>query len=281
MPKYLKTNSKYSPPPKDIVHFLAKFTNWYFDPQYFGLENLSKDKPALYVSNHTLLGITDGPLYTAKLYEDLDIFLRVLVDNLHLGLPLWRSIMTDLGAVTGSREHVLDLMHNKQHILVFPGGANEVCKVKGEEYKLVWKERYGFVKLAIENSYPIIPISSLGGDELYDILVDKEEVKDSKLGEWLKEKGILDKYFKGGENIPPLVKGIGPTLFPKPKKLYYKFGKAIETKHLKKDSKEENLKEMRDQVEAAIYDGISELKAIRSKEEVKEENPIRKFLSGL
>ncbi|MCB0510541.1 MAG: hypothetical protein KDC82_07230, partial [Bacteroidetes bacterium] len=66
-----------------------------------------------------------------------------------------------------------------------------------------------------------------------------------------------------------------------PKKLYYKFGKAIETKHLKKDSKEENLKEMRDQVEAAIYDGISELKAIRSKEEVKEENPIRKFLSGL
>jgi 1-acyl-sn-glycerol-3-phosphate acyltransferase len=282
MAKYLKTEKKFTPPPKDRIKFLAKFANWYFQPSFHGLENLSKKQPALYISNHTLLGITDGPLYIPKLYEDLDIYMRVMVDNMHTSLPLWRSIMTDLGAVTGSREHATDLMHQKQHILVFPGGANEICKVKGGEYKLDWKERYGFVKLAIENEYPIIPIAALGGDELYDILLDKEEIKESKVGSWLEEQGILSKYFKNGEIIPPLVKGIGPTLIPKPKKIYYQFCEPIFTADLKKNASEENLKKLRALSEKAIYDGIAKLKKLRTEDELKDdEHPFRKFLNNL
>ena len=277
MAKYLKTNNKYAPPPKEIINFLAKFANWYFEPEYLGLENLSADKASFYISNHTLLGLTDGPLYIPKLYDDLDIYLRVMVDNMHQSFPLWRSILTDLGA-----EHATQLMKQNQHILVFPGGANEVFKKKGEEYQLVWKERFGFVKLAIENEYPIIPIASLGGDELFDILIDKEDIIDSKIGSWLKDNGILDKYFKGGENIPPIVKGIGPTLVPKPKKLYYKFCKPIPTKDLNKDSSEANLLAIRDKVENAIYEGIEELRLLRVEKETEQrENPIRKFFNGL
>jgi 1-acyl-sn-glycerol-3-phosphate acyltransferase len=221
-------------------------------------------------------------LYISKVYEDKNIYLRVLVDNMHKSIPLWRSIMTDLGAVTGSREHATELMENKQHILVFPGGANEVCKTKDMTYKLDWKERYGFVKMAIDNEYPISPIASLGGDELFDILADKDDLKDSKFGGWLKDKGILDKYFKGGDIIPPFVKGIGPTLFPKPKRIYYKFCEPIPTKQLKKNSSQKNLKAIRKLVEASIYDGLDELRELRSKEATKtEENPIRKFLNEL
>jgi 1-acyl-sn-glycerol-3-phosphate acyltransferase len=282
MSDYLESNKKFAPPPKDIITFITKFASWYFDPQFVGLENVSAKNPALYVSNHTLLGITDGPLYIPKLYNDKNIYMRVMVDNLHKSVPLWRSILTDLGAVTGSREHATELMEHNQHILVFPGGANEVCKTKDTAYKLDWKERYGFVKMAIENEYPISPIASLGGDELFDIIADKDDLKDSKLGGWLKDNGILDKYFKGGENIPPFVKGIGLTLIPKPKILYYKFCKAIPTKQLKKNSSEKNLKAIRKLVEASIYEGLDELRELRSKEAAKtDENPIRKFLNEL
>ena len=282
MSDYLESKDDFAPPPKEIIKFLAKFATWYFDPQFVGLDNLSNKHPALYVSNHTLLGITDGPLYIPKMYEDKNIYMRVMVDNMHKSLPLWRSILTDLGAVTGRREHATSLMKTKQHILVFPGGANEVCKTKDTAYKLDWKERYGFVKMAIDNEYPILPIASLGGDELFEILADKEDLKDSKLGSWLKEKGILDKYFKGGENIPPLVKGIGPTLIPKPRKIYYKFCKPIPTKQLKKDSNEKNLKAIRKLVETAIYEGLDELREKRSKDLAKQdENPIRKFFNEL
>lgn len=282
MSEYLETNEQFAPPSKEIITFLAKFATWYFDPQFVGLENVSAKNHALYVSNHTLLGITDGPLYIPKLYRDKNIYMRVMVDNMHKSLPLWRSILTDLGAVTGSREHATNLMDHKQHILVFPGGANEVCKTKDTAYKLDWKDRYGFVKMAIENEYPIAPIASLGGDELFDILADKDDLKESKLGSWLKDNGVLDKYFKGGEIIPPFVKGIGPTLIPKPKKLYYKFCKAIPTKQLKKDSSEKNLKAIRKLVEASIYEGLDELRELRSKNETQtEEHPIRKFFNEL
>lgn len=281
MADYLKFNKKFSPPSKETVQFLARFANWYFDPTYVGLENLNKNKPGLYVSNHTLLGLTDGPLYIPKLYEDKDIYMRVLVDNMHKSLPVWRSILSDYGAVTGSREHCTELMQNHQHILVFPGGTNEICKVKGDEYKLVWKERYGFVKLAVENQYPLYPIAALGGDELYDIIADKEDLMDSKLGKWLGEKGIFDKYFKGGENIPPLVKGIGPTLLPKPKRIYYKFCKGIPTAQFKGNSSEKNLHSIRDKVEEAIYDGIHELMELRSKHNEENDHPIRRFFNGL
>jgi 1-acyl-sn-glycerol-3-phosphate acyltransferase len=281
MSKFFQPVDDYKLPDAKIMQFVSKLINWYFTPEIHGLENLDNDKPALYVSNHTLLGITDGPLYIPALYEKKDIYLRVLVDEMHEGIPVLRSILSDYGAVVGSRENCRKLMEQKQHILVFPGGTNEICKKKGDEYKLIWKERYGFARLTIENGYPIIPVSGLGGDELYDILIDKEEIMNSRLGEWLKDSGIAEKYFKDGEHIPPLVRGIGPTLIPRPKKIYYMFGEPISTEIYNQKPTPENLKDLRKRAELAIYDGITNLRIIRAKEPEEEENPIRKFLNSL
>ena len=265
MSDYLELNENFKPPSKEIINFLAKLGNWYFQPEFIGLRNVSAKKPAIYVSNHTLLGITDGPLYIPKLYETKGIYLRVLVDNMHQSLPVWRSILSDLGAVTASKSHAQSLIESKQHILVFPGGANEVCKTKDNAYTLDWKNRFGFVKMAITHGYPIIPIASLGGDELCDIVADKEDLKQSKLGIWLKKEGILDKYFKGGEIIPPIIKGLKGSILPKRKKIYYKFGKAIPTDHLNSDYAEKNLNEIRNATQEAIYKGINQLKKLRIK----------------
>lgn len=280
MSEYLKANEFFQKPPKKTMEFINKLVNWYFIPKYVGLENLQKNKPALYVSNHTLLGLTDGPLYMPMLWEEKDILLRPLTDKMQKDIPLWRSIVTDIGAVEGSRENCERLMAFKQHILVFPGGSNEITKIKGEEYKLKWQERFGFVKMAIENDYPIIPISSLGGDEIYDIVIDKKEIMESKIGNWLKDSGIADKYLRGGSIIPPVLRGIGPTLIPKPQPLFYAFGKPIETKKYKQDTSKENLKEVRAKVEKEIYKGINDLMKTRAKS-TEEMGSWRKFFNDL
>lgn len=280
MSEYLKANEFFELPPEKTLEFISKIVNWYFKPQYLGLENLAKNKPGLYVSNHTLLGLTDGPLYMPKLMKEKDIYLRPLADKMQKNLPLWRSIVTDIGGVEGTRENCERLMQFKQHILVFPGGTNEILKVKGENYKLKWEDRFGFVKLAIENQYPIIPISSLGGDEIYDIIFDKKEIMESKLGTWLKDSGIADKYFRGGSIIPPIVKGVGPTLIPKPQPIFYSFGTPIGTAHYQGDTSEKNMKEVKKIAEKAIYSGIEELRKLR--EENKEEmSAWRKFMNDL
>lgn len=280
MSDYLKPNEFFQPPPQKTIDFLAKIVNWYFQPHILGLENLNKKQHALYVSNHTLLGLTDGPLYMPKLIKDKDIYLRPLVDRVQKDIPLWRSIVTDYGAVEGTRANCERLMAFNQHILVFPGGANEICKIKGEEYKLQWQERFGFVKMAIENNYPIIPIASLGGDEIYNILFDKKEIMESKLGTWLKDSGIADKYLRGGAFIPPILKGVGPTLIPKPQPIFYSFGKPIDTSKYKGDASEKNLKEARKVVEKAIYKGMEDLKVLRE-EKSSEMSAWRKFMNKM
>ena len=64
------------------------------------------------------------------------------------------------------------MMENGEHIMVFPGGSREVCKHKGEAYKLVWRNHLGFAHMAIEFGYDIIPVASIGGEETYEILWD-------------------------------------------------------------------------------------------------------------
>ena len=57
-------------------------------------------------------------------------------------------------------------------ILVYPGGGREVAKRKGESYKLIWKERMGFARLAIEHGYTIVPFAAVGAEEAVDIVLD-------------------------------------------------------------------------------------------------------------
>ncbi len=280
MTKYLRPKDKYRIPNEKTGEVIHRIVKWYFKPEYIGLENLDYNKPALYVSNHTLLGLTDGPLYMAKLLHKKDIYLRPLVDKMQRHIPIWRKLMTDFGGVIATKENCKKLMKQKQHILVFPGGTNEAFKNEGEEYQLIWKERYGFVKMAIENNYPIIPIAGLGGDELYDIILDKEDIMNSFVGKLLKDSGIANKYLKGGENIPPIVAGLGGTFIPKPKRIYYNFGNSIDTSQYNDEVTDEILEKIRLEVELEIYRGIVKMIEYRQKHGLKDNSFIRNLLNN-
>lgn len=280
MSKYLRPKDKYTIPHEKAGEVIHKIVKWYFKPEYIGLENLDVNRPALYVSNHTLLGLTDGPLYMAKLLHKKDIYLRPLVDKMQRHIPVWRRLMTDFGGVVATKDNCKKLMEQKQHILVFPGGTNEAFKNGGEEYQLIWKERYGFVKMAIENNYPIIPIAGLGGDDLYDIVLDKEDIMNSFIGKLLKDTGLANKYLKGGENIPPIVAGLGGTFLPKPKRIYYNFGKAIDTSQYDGTVSEDILEKIRLEVELEIYKGFVEMIEFRQKHGLKNNSFIRNLLNN-
>ncbi len=58
--------------------------------------------------------------------------------------------------------------------MVFPGGGREVNKRKNERYKLVWKNRLGFARLAIQHAYPIVPFASVGAEHGIDIVLDTD-----------------------------------------------------------------------------------------------------------
>ncbi len=250
----------FTPPSVDFVEKVTALGRAYFEPQFFGMQNVSKEKPALYVTNHSVLGALDGTLWAAQLYMEKDIFMRSLVDDLHYMMPVWRDLAPKLGFVRGSRENCAAMMAHGEHIMVYPGGGRETCKRKGEKYQLTWKKRTGFARMAIEHGYDIITVAQVGQEDAYDILVDGDEIMDTKFGDWLREKGIAEKYLKDGETVFPIARGIGPTFIPRPERQYYAFGSRISTKEYGGKITDEILWEVRDKVQLQLELDITKMR---------------------
>jgi len=161
-----------SVPPPERFRVGNAVLRWYFAPEYLHLERADAARPTLFVGNHSLYGVLDVLLFADGLYRERGICLRSLADRNHFRIPAWRDFVVLTGAVLGTRRNCAELMRRGEHILVFPGGAREVFKHRGEAYRLIWKERYGFVQLAIEHGYPITPYATVGAEEAFDLLLD-------------------------------------------------------------------------------------------------------------
>jgi len=256
----------FNPPSKSFAkNFIRPFKLW-FAPNFYGLEKLDVSKPAMFVSNHTILGVLDGYPFGIELYLKKGIVLRALSDNNHFKIPFWRDLITQrLGVVRASRENCAALMMRKESMLVYPGGTREICKKKGEEYILKWSDRNGFVRMAMQYGYDIIPVAAVGAEEAYTITKDANEILgETGFGKFLKFTGIADSVFKGGELMPPLVKGFGLSVIPKPVKLYFSFGKRISTKRFKtKFEDAEAQQQVKSKVEAALQEQFEALFRLR------------------
>lgn len=228
-------------------------------PCFYGVDRVPRDRPVMLVGNHTLMGLLDVPLMVLGLHERTGVLPRSLGDHLHFQVPLWGTLLGRFGAVDGTRENCEALMRAGESILVFPGGAREVFKHKGERYQLVWKNRVGFAALAIAYGYPIVPFAAVGAEECFDILVDSDEMRQSPVGpllEWLTPRV---------DEIPPLVAGLG--LAPRPQRFYFRFEAPIETSAWRgrSDDREACLA-VRSAVADAIEHGIAALRRSRRRD---------------
>src|SRR5512143_1308953 len=79
-------------------------------PVSYGLANIPRRGPRLFVGNHTLFGLLDAPMLFLELYTKRKIVLRSLGDHVHFRVPLWRDVLTRYGVVDGTRDNCAALM---------------------------------------------------------------------------------------------------------------------------------------------------------------------------
>lgn len=241
------------------------------DPVFHGHEHVSLEQPALWVGNHSLMAFADAGLMAKALYDRHGIVLRGLGQHVHFKVPLWGDFMLRNGAVDGTRENCTALMRAGEHILVYPGGGGEVMKRQGEQHTLRWKNRTGFARLAIENGYPIQPFATVGADDCWDILYDNNRFANTRLANWLSRRTGLKV-----EELPPVLKGWGPTLLPKPERMYFRFFPRIETAEYRDMPIEEGARALRNRVEQTVSQGLADLLVERAADS---ENPLRRRLT--
>ncbi len=228
-------------------------------PRLYGVEHLPADG-SLLVGNHTIYGFLDLPFMMAEIWKHRQLAVRGLGEHAHYAVPIWRELLTVGGMVRGTRENVRALMRERQTILVFPGGAREVNKKRrGQQYQLLWRERIGFARLAIEQGYPVVPFAAVGAEEMLDIVVDQATPIYGQFAR-LYEKLI-------GFPTPPIVRGVGLTPIPRPERLYFWFGDPIDTTRFGSRFDDTTAaRALRDEVKQAILAGIQFLRDERDQD---------------
>ncbi len=198
------------------------------------------------------------------------MFVRPLGDHLHFGIPIWRNLLCELGMVRGTRANCEALLEAEQGVMVFPGGAHEVFKRRGQHYQLMWRERVGFARLAVAHGCPIIPFAAVGADDTYTVLLDAAHPLAIPI------RVISDRVTGRPDAFIPIARGLGPTLIPRPERFYFHFAAPIDTTPLAgQHDNIDVLRALRDQVKRGVEDGIKFLLAER------ESDPHRRLIPRL
>jgi 1-acyl-sn-glycerol-3-phosphate acyltransferase len=234
-------------------------------PVAIGLEHIPREGAVLLAGNHTIYGMLDVPMLGMEVYEATGRPPRGLGDHFHFTVPVWRDLLRRFGAVRGTREICGRLFEAGEVVLVFPGGSREVFKQKGEKYRLQWKERVGFARLAIQHGAPIVPFASVGVEDAFEIVLDVDDILRSPVGHLIRSLGLMEKsWFRRGEIVPPLARGTGRAGLPRLERLYFLFGPPIDTRrYAGRHEDREACSTLRREVQGAVETLIEHLRAVQ------------------
>lgn len=239
-----------------------------YQPYVDGLSNLPRDGRFLLVGNHTRVGL-EGVLIPYVVRREIGIRVRPLTDRMFASMP-WPvpDLLAACGAAVGAPDNVGALMCNNEPVAVFPGGRREITKFAGEEYRLLWGDRAGFAALAVANDYPIVPVASVGGDDVYRSVTTRD-------GRWGRLTEGVTRLVTGKSGMGlPLWRGVGTTLIPSPQRIYLQFGHPITASEAAGITAEERVADVREQTRLSLEAGLAGLLTVRNSDPYRDLNPL-------
>jgi len=141
-------------------------TLW-FRGEVRNLGHVPEHGPVLMVGNHSGGNMTpDTTVFTLAFstYFGVERAFYQLAHNLVVASPLGQ-ILRKYGTVSASHENAELALSTGAALLVYPGGDWEVHRASWRSNKVDFAGRRGFVRLALNNNVPIVPVVSIGGQE--------------------------------------------------------------------------------------------------------------------
>lgn len=199
----------------------------YFRFEAFGMERIPQG-PALYVGNHSgAMLVPDSFVLFSTLFRErgMEDLPYGLGHEVAITLPGASQIVVPLGAVRASHENAHRLFAAGHKVMVYPGGDLESHRPWRHRHRIVFGGRRGYVRLALHERVPIIPIVTAGAHSTLLILDDLR---------WLARLTRADKILRS--KVMPLTLSIpwgltvGPSLlyWPAPTKIISEFLDPIE-----------------------------------------------------
>ena len=132
-----------------------------------GLGNIPDSGPVLLVGNHSGGNmLPDTLVFTLAFntYFGVERAFYQLAHNLVLAMPALGSLRK-FGTVAASPGNARKALRSGAALLVYPGGDYEVHRPFWQRNRVDFDGRTGFIRLALQENVPIVPVVSIGGQE--------------------------------------------------------------------------------------------------------------------
>jgi 1-acyl-sn-glycerol-3-phosphate acyltransferase len=139
----------------------------WFRGEVRGLGNIPDSGPVLLVGNHSGGNMTpDTIIFTLAFstYFGVERAFYQLAHNLVLSMP-GLAQLRKFGTVAASPANARRALESGAALLVYPGGDYEVHRPTSHRNRVDFGGRKGFIRLALEQQVPIVPVVSIGGHE--------------------------------------------------------------------------------------------------------------------
>jgi 1-acyl-sn-glycerol-3-phosphate acyltransferase len=141
-------------------------TAWY-RPDISGYENIPAEGPVLVVGNHTG-GISSPEVMLSQLalstYFGVERPHYQLAHRMVLNSPLG-GLLRRFGTIEADPGNAEMALSTGAVVTVFPGGDYEVTRPSWQSARIDMGRRKGFLRLALAQGVPIVPMVTLGGQE--------------------------------------------------------------------------------------------------------------------
>ncbi len=156
---------------RDHLPLLWMLSSVYLRAEVRGMENIPEDGPVLLVGNHSggnMIVDTFAFTLAFETHFGVERPFYQLAHNLVLLLgPFmpWIPNLRKFGTVPAGHENAEKALDAGAAVLVYPGGDYETHRPSWESAKVDFNGRKGFIRLALRNDVPIVPVVSIGGQE--------------------------------------------------------------------------------------------------------------------
>jgi 1-acyl-sn-glycerol-3-phosphate acyltransferase len=139
----------------------------YFRGEVRGLENIPAEGPSLLVGNHSGgTMIADTFVFSFCFYDRFGPERRFhqLAHDVAARLPAG-GMLRRYGTLAASHDNARRAFERGAPVLVYPGGDYETFRPSWHSDRIEFGGRKGFIRLALEEGVPIVPVVAIGGQE--------------------------------------------------------------------------------------------------------------------
>jgi 1-acyl-sn-glycerol-3-phosphate acyltransferase len=162
---------------ESFLEFCGWFYQHYFCVQTAGWEQIPTHQNVLFVGSHN--GGLSSPDMIMMIY---DWFQRFGYEHPVYGLMhpyMWKflpphlaQVAAQMGAITAHPRMAIAALRQGASVLVYPGGARDVFRPHALRHQIYLDDNQAFIKLALREQVPIVPLISHGAHDTLLVLGD-------------------------------------------------------------------------------------------------------------